>query len=194
MPRPHRQLTAFHEAGHAVIARVLTLASARVSIRPDNCRLGYSITFDRYECLIEWAERGYVRHYLDAVWHAHIITTMAGAEAEELLGQSALGDGEDRHQIELMAKKLTTGDWGRLEPRLRAMTRMLVRRHRARIERLAKVLLAKTTLSAKQVDKLVGKSVDDVKMNVPFLLEMFEGHDNAETAPRRITDRHAEQM
>ena len=62
--------------------------------------------------------------------------------------------------------------WERLEPRLRAMTRMLVRRHRNRIERVAKALLAKTTLSAKQVDKLVGRSVDDVKVNSLFLLEM----------------------
>jgi hypothetical protein len=36
------------------------------------------------------------------------------------------------------------------------MTRMLVRRHRARIERVAKALLDKTTLTAKQIDKLVG--------------------------------------
>jgi hypothetical protein len=35
--------------------------------------------------------------------------------------------------------------WGKLEPRLRAMTRMLVRRHRARIQRVAKALLAKMT-------------------------------------------------
>jgi hypothetical protein len=49
---------------------------------------------------------------------------------------------------------------------------MLVRRHRARIERVAKALLAKTTLSAKQLDKLVGRSVDDVKVNAPYLLAM----------------------
>jgi ATP-dependent Zn protease len=35
------------------------------------------------------------------------------------------------------------------------MTRMLVRRHRARIERVAEALLAKTKLSAKQVDKVL---------------------------------------
>ena len=36
---------------------------------------------------------------------------------------------------------------------------MLVRRHRALIERVAKALLAKTELSADELDELVGKSV-----------------------------------
>jgi hypothetical protein len=101
------------------------------------------------------------------------MSMMAGAEAEaELLGLTPLGDDYDRREIERMAEELTPGNWHKLEPRLRAMTRMLVRRHRARIERLAKALLAQTTLSAKQVDALVGRSVDDIKVNAPFLLAM----------------------
>jgi hypothetical protein len=43
------------------------------------------------------------------------------------------------------------------------MTRLLIRRHRDRIERVPDALLAKGKLSAKQVDKLAGRSVDDVK-------------------------------
>jgi hypothetical protein len=99
---------------------------------------------------------------------------MAGAEAErEILGRCRGGDGDDRYQIALMAEELSRGtDWTKLEPRLRAMTRMLVRRHRALIERVAKALLARTTLSASRLDKLVGRSVNDVKVNAPFLLQM----------------------
>lgn len=55
--------------------------------------------------------------------------------------------------------------WDRLEPRLRAMTRMLVRRHRRLITRVAKALLARTTLTAEELDRLVGRSVDEVKSN-----------------------------
>ena len=55
--------------------------------------------------------------------------------------------------------------WDRLEPRLRAMTRMLVRRHRRLIARVAKVLLEQTTLTDEELDRLVGRSVDDVKSN-----------------------------
>jgi hypothetical protein len=171
-----RKSTAYHEAGHAVITRVLTLGAGRASIRPDyrEGHAGYSITFDPYRCLHEWEKRGHVRDYPDAVWHARIMSMMAGAEAEaELLGLTPLGDDYDRREIERMAEELTPGNWHKLEPRLRAMTRMLVRRHRARIERLAKALLAQTTLSAKQVvDALVGRSVDDIKVNAPFLLAM----------------------
>jgi hypothetical protein len=118
-------------------------------------------------------ERGKVRT-LDSVWRARIMTYMAGAETEAVLfGRTMPGDGYDRSQIDRMAEELfDSPPWERLEPRLRAMTRMLIRRHRALIERLAKALLVRTTLSAKQVDKLVGRSVDDVKANAPFLLAM----------------------
>ena len=53
----------------------------------------------------------------------------------------------------------------RLEPRLRAITGMLARRHRRLIARVAKALFARTTLTAEELDKLVDRSVDDVKPN-----------------------------
>jgi hypothetical protein len=85
------------------------------------------------------------------------MTYMAGAEAEKvLLGSGGDGDGDDRKQIGLMAEELHRDtNWDKLEPRLRAMTRMLVRRHRASIEGVAKKLLARTTVSARTLDKLV---------------------------------------
>ncbi len=95
---------------------------------------------------------------------------MAGAEAErEFLG-CCCGDDDDEYQIALMAEELFRGIyWSKLEPRLRAMTRKLVGRHRMLIERVTKALLSKTTLSARQLDKLVGRSVNDVKVKAPFL-------------------------
>jgi ATP-dependent Zn protease len=178
-----REKVAIHEAAHAVIARVLTLAAGHVTIKPnyrDRSR-GVSITHEPYACLSAWEQRGKVRDSDDAVYIARIISTMAGAEAEmELLGSQAIGDGHDREQIELMAEELTGNySWDRLEPRLRKMTRMLVRRHRARIERVAEALLTKIKLSGKQVDKLAGRSVDDVKVNAPFLLAMQRAGESA---------------
>ena len=64
-------------------------------------------------------------------------------------------------------------DWVRLEPRLRSMTRMLVRRHRLRIERTAKELLKRKAISGKELDKIIGRSVNDVKVNAPFLPMMW---------------------
>lgn len=128
--------------------------------------------------------------------HAKMIATMAGAEAEiVLLGAKPLAtsgkdlwkrivdprepqnDFMDLGAIASLAEDLLgydydEQDFSKLEPRLRRMTRRLVRRHKDKIKRVAKALLAKTTLSAKQIDKLVGRSVDDVKVNAPSLLAM----------------------
>jgi ATP-dependent Zn protease len=166
--------SAFHEAGHVVIGRVLTLDCGDASIVPDyedGCA-GYSITFDPCACIYAWERRGKVRGE-DAVWHARIMTYMAGAEAESvLLGLAPQGDGHDLRDIELMAEELqgSAENWSRIEMRLRSLTRMLVQRHRARIERVAAALLKQKTLSREQLNRLVNRSVDDVKVNAPFLL------------------------
>ena len=135
-----RRKTAYHEAGHAVLGRVLTLVCDSATIKPDHDSAGHSLTHDPWDCIYEWEKRGKVREP-DAVWHARIIGFMAGAEAEaELLGTVPRGDGDDRYQIELMAEELETPAkrWDtKIEPRLRAMTRMLVHRHRVLIERVA---------------------------------------------------------
>jgi hypothetical protein len=74
--------------------------------------------------------------------------------------------GHDRHQIGLMAEQFSgTAPWERLEPRLRVMTQMLVRRHWKLIRRVARALLAKETLSGREIDRLIGRSVNDVKPN-----------------------------
>jgi ATP-dependent Zn protease len=177
MTKPTREkiTTAIHEAGHAVLGRVLTLVCDSATIKPDHDSAGHSLTHDPWACIYEWEKRGKVREP-DAVWHARIIGFMAGAEAEaELLGAVPRGDSDDRYQIELMAEQLYRDkiSWEKLEPRLRAMTRMLVRRHRVLIARVADALIDRTTLSAEELDKLVGRSVDDVKVNAPFLLEFL---------------------
>ncbi len=171
---PHH--TAIHEASHAVVARVLTLACGQATIVPDYVagEAGHSITEEPSTCEYEWEKRGKVRDSENAIWHARIMSFMAGAEGEVvLLGSTQCGDGDDRYQIELMAEYLEGREsWSRIEPRLRAMTRTLVRRHRALIERVATALIERKTLSREELDKLIGRSVDDVKINAPFLLAM----------------------
>jgi hypothetical protein len=56
--------------------------------------------------------------------------------------------------------------------RSRKQLKQTARRHKASIERVAKTLLARTTVSAKALDKMVGRSIDDVRINAPFLLAM----------------------
>ena len=167
--------TAIHEAGHAVVGRVLTLVCGSTTIVPDHKdgAAGHTIIADHHECEHEWRKRGKVRDKDNAVFHGRIKAYMAGGEAEViLLGSTKGGDFDDRRQIELMAKELDhdPAEWARWEVRLRRQTRRLIRQHRDKIERVANALLANGKLSAKQIDKLTGRSVNDVKVNAPTLL------------------------
>ena len=97
---PHH--TAIHEAGHAVIARVLTLAcgGATIVLDYDDGSTGHSITEDPWICYSEWEKCGKVRDNPDAVLHARIIAFMAGAEAEQVLLGATQGGDSDDGQIE----------------------------------------------------------------------------------------------
>src|SRR5216684_4210788 len=101
-PNNRRVATAYHEAGHAVIGRVLTLTCGEATIRPDykSRTAGYSICPDPYACLYEWERRGKVRDN-NSVWVARVLYSMAGAEAQVvILGtpRSQIGDGDDMRQ------------------------------------------------------------------------------------------------
>jgi hypothetical protein len=185
--RESKEATAIHEAGHAVTGRVLTLKCGGATIKPNyrTRSAGQSICVDPWGCIYEWEKRGHVRESDNAVWVARIMTYMAGAEANvELLGmpRSEIGDYDDQYQIALMMEQASPpGGWDRwtrerYDARLRAMTRMLVRRHRERIERVAKALLKETILSAEKLDALVGRSIDDVKVNAPDLIALHRRH------------------
>ena len=146
---------ATHEAGHAVIARVLTLACGGASIQPDYDAggAGHSIIADPLVTASVWDRRWKFRND-GAVYRARIIAYMAGTEAEaELLGAAQGGDGDDRYQIDMMAEQLDRYDLDRL----RAMTRMLVRRHRHRIEGVAATLLTERKLSGR-ADRPAGRA------------------------------------
>ena len=164
--------TAIHEAGHAVIGRVLGMVCGGVSVIPNEAEgeAGHAITADPNAT---WYQ--YEKQYFDQlrcglrppkyrdfgpVMRGRIITYMAGAEAEHvLLNGSAGGDGDDRYQIELMAETRwafsSDEEWGRAEPRMRRQTRRLIRKHRDKIERVAEALLQRRSLNSSEVDELL---------------------------------------
>lgn len=153
--------TPVHEAGHAVISRVLGLVSGSVTIQPNVAEgeAGHAITFDRWQTIDAWEERGKYRDISSAV-RAQIIAVMAGAEAEFIiLGRTATGDSDDRYHIALMADSSDSGftpaTWAVYEPRLRRQAQRLVRKHRNRIQRVANALVERETLQATEVDVLV---------------------------------------
>jgi hypothetical protein len=63
--------TAIHEAGHAVIGRVLTLVCGRATIRTDHDSAGHNMVEEPYACTSHWEQRGKVRARY-AAWRARI--------------------------------------------------------------------------------------------------------------------------
>ena len=158
--RGHRKAlesTAYHEAGHAVIGRVLELTCDQVSIIPDtdDDSAGHAIIADPWRTMWDWEQR---ERYRDArqAFRGTIMARMAGAETEcEFFGQCRGGDGDDRREIAWLMDsryaEIPVDDWDRLEARLRAQARRLVRRHRDTIERVATALMEHETLTGDEV-------------------------------------------
>jgi len=150
--------TAYHEAGHAVIGRVLGLSCGSTTIKPDYDSVGHAIIFDPWLVLNNWEKHGKYRDP-SSVFLARTISLMAGVESEEMiLGQNQGGDNDDRYQILLTADSelnIPNGDWERYEVRIRAQTRRLIRRHRLRIERVAQALLERGTLEADEIEAII---------------------------------------
>ena len=57
------------------------------------------------------------------------------------------------------------------------MTTMLVRHHKNMIIKTACALKTANALDAATLDTIVGRSVNDVKVNAPFILEMHQEAD-----------------
>jgi len=150
--------TAIHEAGHAVIGRVLGLSCGGASIIANEAEdeAGHAIIHDPWATVSRWesafrakVEQGIVPlrcREARLAFRGTIIARVAGAEAEAvLLGVCAGGDGYDREQIEMMAEsdnsELPADLWGRYEPRMRRQARRLIRKHRSKIEQVAQALM-----------------------------------------------------
>jgi hypothetical protein len=164
--------TAIHEAGHAVIGRVLGLTCGGATIVRDYAdrSAGHAITGDPHRAIADWEARGRWRY--KSMFRAKIMALMAGSEAEnECLGGYGGGDGFDQHEIwghldEVRGPGLS-GEPEQIEAKLRAKTRGLCRRHRASIVAVAKALLERGTLNAREIDAIVRRQMPLVKRIVP---------------------------
>ena len=158
--------TAIHEAGHAVIGRVTGMVCGGASIVKDNGSVGHAICEDEWAALHKWKAQGKFRD-LHSIFVGRIMAYMAGAEAEvELGGNRPTGDGDDRREITLMFEKTRIQERCEVyERRLRRFTRGLVRRHRDKINRVAEALLAHKSLTAEEIDDLMGASPHQDRIN-----------------------------
>jgi cell division protease FtsH len=142
-----QQHVAIHEAGHAVIARVLGISHGAASIVPSETEgtLG--------RCILACYDAKRMTGF--------ILAMMAGTAAELEFFGSKIGREEiDQAWIDCRAgyqahyhPSLPPPNWHL--PRLRRQVRRLVRNHRDKIERVAETLLEQQTLTAHQVAKLL---------------------------------------
>jgi hypothetical protein len=150
--------TAYHEAGHAVIGRVLRLTCGGVTIDPDDDSAGHAIIGDPWMTVQHWEDREHFRDPASA-FRGTIMARMAGREAGlEILGSQ--GDEGCYHDDEVEIARLLEdaepwGDTDRFKTRLRGKTRGLIRRHRQSIERVARTLLDRGALAPGAVDALL---------------------------------------
>jgi ATP-dependent Zn protease len=167
--------TACHEAGHAVIGRVLGVLCGPATVVPDAVGVGCTTVKSPLATLDEWDARGRSRlngsRDLRSIYRAYIMELMAGREAAELCcgsGASFVGDSDDIQQIDNLIhgeypRDLSyfglspcnlSGDFNRLD-RLRKATRGLCIRHREKIERVAQALIKHRTLSPEAIEALM---------------------------------------
>jgi hypothetical protein len=154
---------AFHEAGHSIIGRALGILCGHATIEADHDSGAHAMVPDQWSIFDGWWEdEGRYHREMPAVFHARIITVMAGCEAEkELLGKMPSGaDDDDCRQVAIMLEELGLSDDGlrRMEKRLRAFTRQLVRRHRATIGETARRLAFERTINAESLDGMMGEA------------------------------------
>jgi ATP-dependent Zn protease len=134
---------AYHEAGHAVLARVLGLRSGRATLRDHD---------------------GRARAYLNPGDSIDGVLAVLGGRAatEELLGYAddfGCSTDDRRALALLMAPGIIEREpwYAKIVRRqLTAQARDLVRRHRGAIERVAHALLARGTLTGAEIDRLAG--------------------------------------
>ena len=164
---------AYHEAGHAVIGRVLRLVCCYATIIPLGYTEGRAAIDDPWTTVSDWTpelwdqmEPVLPRRKIRAAFRGTIIALMAGAEAEKelvcTLPDDYDGDCGDRDQIEFLAAspeaELSNNLWVRYEPRMRRQTRRLVRKHGYSIETVARNLLECETLSGEEIDRIFCKT------------------------------------
>lgn len=150
--------TAYHEAGHVVIARILDLPCRHASIEtlgdPDEA----IVTHGRWDVVAIWSQQEVVPNDLDIAAFANVMCVMAGWAAQtELLGSCHGDDSEEREAIaRVLGAFLPTGtDIAPFTRCLQGLTDRLVWRHRETIRRVALLLLERRTLSEADVDAII---------------------------------------
>jgi hypothetical protein len=163
-----RARTAWHEAGHAVIAQVLGMQVRGVTIVPDGASLTYGRTAhdSTMDVGFSWERWRAGRGAKMQPYLAAVLVAMAGHAAESLrprvkgqrrrAWQGYRGSGDS--SLAWWNLKMMPADSAlrrRRHARLRLATDALVRRHRVAIARVAEALLTLDSLDDRQVEAVI---------------------------------------
>jgi ATP-dependent Zn protease len=156
-----RQRVAVHEAGHSVVARVLSQLCGHATILHHADMLGHTVVIDPHLAWMHWKARNH-RRRLSTILVGYMMAAMAGREAESVLLGSEPDAGFSSDERVIFRLMVEIASLRRLRhgvdvARYRRATRMLVQRHAVAIHRVADVLLAKGTVSREELDAIVRK-------------------------------------
>jgi hypothetical protein len=161
-----RNVTAIHEAGHAVLQVMLGLGPLRVAIVPDEAELEACPARRGGEFSDHGSDAEMLRAYAEeAFWLRHAMALYAGAEAVRQL--RPLVDGtcgaESDARVAVEAINRITDDPASCELLValaRRRCEILVDHYRPEIEAVAAALLDRDLLVGSEVDRLIRASLD----------------------------------
>jgi peptidase M41-like protein len=160
--------TAYHEAGHAVVARIFGVSLNRVTIEHESDTLGHVAHEGKWRLELRWQRRK--THDWREAWYASMMINMAGREAEsEILrvGPDG-GDRSDRKQARQSSRDVVGAPYGwsslakpeieNVERKLRLVTQQTVGYGvKCSIKGVADALLSSETIDQKRVDQIIAR-------------------------------------
>lgn len=156
------RFVAIHEAGHAVIGRVLGLSCGKVTVEPEPPRR--AIWSESGELIVAHKDGPDAHAEIWRRWspwdsgtqkqldQAYVVMTLAGAEAERVLC-GTVEPGIDAGDLRIATRVI--GNNPERLAKLRRKANALVRKHAVDIEKVATALLERGTLYDLQVSRLL---------------------------------------
>ncbi|MCW5704896.1 MAG: ribbon-helix-helix protein, CopG family [Bradyrhizobium sp.] len=155
--------TAYHEAGHAVVARVLGIPVTIATITKEGSSLGHVVIGEsvwdlhRRLCGAGTVAKDRAVHEATA-WRVHIMVMMAGRAAETtLLGfhHDDKGNRQDKHHIKRLAKVLPARSHDEILEELEIKTETIVKAMPNSIRRVAEALKRSKSLNQSRIDRII---------------------------------------
>jgi hypothetical protein len=153
-----RREASYHEAGHSVLSRVLCKSGGAAALLDGDADLVAATKSigQQFEPLLRQAD-GYAvtTRRKDRFFHSILVTLAGGAAVAELLYQEPTGCEHDNAKVDAQLAEMGFSDVAAVRAMLMADARVLVRKHRQAIRRVARALKARGTLTGEEIDQII---------------------------------------